>query len=357
MSGATIDYIVVGQGLAGSAMAFQLLKRKKRILVFDQPAQNNSSRIAAGLFNPITGKKLVRTWMADQLFPYLHTFYCEAEAETKTRFFFPMPLYRPFLSVEEQNEWMAKSADPRFEPYVEKVFLSTAFHSVQDDFGGLLLRQSGYLDTKIYINAIRNLILEKGIYIENHFDQNQLKISEAGVHYGQYTAGNIIFCEGSVRNKWFDWLPVRPLKGETIFVEAGITENVIFNRGVYAVPASQTGGGWRVGATYNFQDAMEGCTTEARAELELKLDNLLAVPFESKGQEWGFRPTTPDRRPLLGRHPECDRILIFNGLGTKGVSLSPYFSEVLIHSIENGIALDKAVDIERYKSLYWSSPK
>ena len=48
-----VDYIVVGQGLAGSAVAVQLLQRKKRVLVIDQPTGNSSSRIAAGLFNPM----------------------------------------------------------------------------------------------------------------------------------------------------------------------------------------------------------------------------------------------------------------------------------------------------------------
>src|SRR5690606_2397630 len=109
-----VDYIIVGQGLAGSAVAIQLLKHHKRIVVFDDPTANVSSRIAAGLFNPVTGKKMARTWLADELFPYLATYYREVEALTGSRFFYPMPIYRPFISVEEQNEWMARSVDSAF---------------------------------------------------------------------------------------------------------------------------------------------------------------------------------------------------------------------------------------------------
>jgi glycine/D-amino acid oxidase-like deaminating enzyme len=69
------DFIIVGQGLAGSAVALQLLERKHRIMVIDNPSANHTSRIAAGLFNPVTGRKMVRSWMADILFPYLHEFY------------------------------------------------------------------------------------------------------------------------------------------------------------------------------------------------------------------------------------------------------------------------------------------
>jgi len=67
------DYLVIGQGLAGSAIALQLLKRNRKFMVLDQPHQNNSSAVAAGIFNPITGKKWVKTWLAEQLFPYMRT--------------------------------------------------------------------------------------------------------------------------------------------------------------------------------------------------------------------------------------------------------------------------------------------
>lgn len=351
------DYIVVGQGLAGSAVAFQLLKRNKKILVFDEPQQNNSSRIAAGLFNPITGKKLIRTWMADQLFPYLQEFYREVEEVTQAKFFFPMPLYRPFLSVEEQNDWMSKSASPEFEPYIEKIFLAPAFRSVNDPFGGILLKQSGYLDTRTYIESVRRLIGQRALFKEECFDDKKVSFEDNSVQYGPFHSGKIIFCQGTHLSTWFSWLPIRPLKGETISVTMDVDAKVIFNRGVYAVPFNIVANEWRVGGTYGFHDHSATCTSAARIELEDKLRELMQITFSWKTQAWGVRPTTPDRRPMLGRHPDYDQVSILNGLGTKGVSLSPYFSEVLIRSIENGFAIDKAVDIERYKSLYWSSPK
>src|SRR5688572_337382 len=107
-----VDFIIVGQGLAGSAVALQLINRGKKILVIDRPIANSSSRVAVGLFNPITGRNLVKTWLADQLFPCFHRFYRDAETLTGKKFFHSLPLYRPFGSIEEQNEWMAKSADP-----------------------------------------------------------------------------------------------------------------------------------------------------------------------------------------------------------------------------------------------------
>jgi glycine/D-amino acid oxidase-like deaminating enzyme len=112
-----------------------------------------------------------------------------------------------------------------------------------------------------------------------------------------------------------------------------------------------------VGATYDFNDRIGGATEKGRRELELKTAELFPGPFEVTDHQWGFRPTTPDRRPILGRHPVHKNIFIFNGLGTKGISLAPYFSEVLVHWLENRGDLHKEVDIERFKSLYWASPE
>lgn len=351
-----VDYIIVGQGLAGSATAVQLLKRNRKILVIDQPAWNSSSRIAAGLVNPVTGRKMVKTWMADVLFPYLHQFYRDVEERTGARFFYSLPLYRPFISIEEQNEWMSKSAEPGYVAYIDKVLTASSLPYVKDAFGGLMLKQCGYLDTTSYITAVQKWIDRDGIFLNENFDPQQLTMDPEGVRYKNFSGRKIIFCQGSFPNEMFSWLPLRPLKGETIRIKTDVSNTVMINRGVYMVPGGLPGE-WRVGATYDFKSNAPGTTPEARLELEEKMRELTDFPFECIGQEWGLRPTTPDRRPMLGSHPEFPAMVIFNGLGTKGVSLSPYFSEVLVHWFENKIPLNKEVDIERYKSLYWTSPK
>jgi glycine oxidase len=349
-----VDYIIVGQGLAGSALALRLMKRGKTIMVVDLPEANTTSRIAAGLFNPVTGRKMVKSWNADKLFPFLHIHYREAEALTGDSFFHPMPVFRPFISIEEQNEWMAKSAAPEFSSYIDGVSSRASLKGVHDRFGGLTLSQCGYLDTTAYVDAVRNILRSQGSYLHGEINASTLDIGKNHVLYGEIEAEKIVFCNGIHQNPWFGWLPVRPLKGETILVMTDLDPSTILNRGVYVVPAA--GNTWRVGATYDNTDTSGGTTGRAKAELEEKLKELISVPFAVKSQEWGLRPTTPDRRPLLGRHPEFERAWIFNGMGTKGVSLAPYFAEVLIRSMENGESLNKDVDIERYKSLYWTSP-
>lgn len=346
-----IDYIIVGQGLAGSAVAVQLLKLGKKVLVIDQPEANRASRVAAGLFNPITGKKMIKTWMADTIFPYLHEFYPDAERITGTSFFYSMPLYRPFLSVQEQNEWMGRSSDDSYKDYVSDVFLGSTGLAVHDPFGGILLKQCGYINTPGFIDAVRTWVKREGFYQSHRFDEQQLVIHEDSVEYQEWNARAIFFCQGTMSGKLFDWLPVRPLKGETLMINSTLETPYIVNRGVYVVPWGNTNE-FRVGATYEHHDLGEQVTSKARTELESRCREIIAAPFSTIGQDWGLRPTVPDRRPLLGIHPDHRNVVVFNGLGTKGVSLAPYFSGILIRSLENQEGLNNDVNVNRYKSVY-----
>lgn len=341
----TVDYIIVGQGLAGSCLALQLMEQGKKVVVIDRKHENSATAIAAGLFNPITGRNMSKTWLADVLFPYLHEFYARAEQLTSSTFFHPMSLYRPFVSIEEQNEWMGKSANASLSDYVEAVHTSPIEeHQVQNEFGGLMLKQCGYVNTVLFSEAVRKYMLQTNILLDEDFREEELLIESDTVQYLQYKAKKIIFCQGELSGKLFSWLPIRPLKGETLTISTPAEVSKIYNRGVYVVP-----GIWKVGATYQFNDITRSITEGGLHELKSKLDELVCFPYSVVAQSWGMRPTTPDRRPILGPHPEHQNVVIFNGLGTKGVSLAPYFSKVLATWLENGTPVNKEVDIHRYK--------
>jgi glycine oxidase len=349
----THDYIIVGQGLAGSCLALQLIRRGKKILVIDEPEKNICSTVAAGLFNPVTGQNLVKTWMADRLFPYLHNFYEKVEEETGIKILHALPMYRPFLTIEEQNEWMARTTMDEYKNIIGQVFTAPAYGDIHNSLGGVLLTNSGFIDTQAFLSASRTIIEAHACLYKDGLQHNELQIHADYVAYHNWTAKKIIFCEGYkvAENPWFNKLPIRPLKGESLRIKTSWTEQVMLNRGVYMVPSNQPDH-FKVGSTYQLKNIEYKPTQSGKEELEQKLRALIQFEYSVEAHEWGIRPTTVDRRPILGEHPVYKPLVIFNGLGTKGVSLAPYFSNVLAGWLESdGSSLPEEINVSRFKLL------
>lgn len=348
-----VDYIIVGQGIAGTVMAHTLMKEQQRVVVIHNSRLPSSSKVAGGLFNPITGRKMVKTWKADSLFSYFFDFYRELEDTLDAKFFHPTSIYRPFQSIEEQNEWMGKSASDEFSQYVKKCHTDAAFIDfIEDKFGGLELNRCGFVDIPKMLEAYKNHLTETGSYIEENFEEDRLEFDGNGVKYGEIQAKKVIYCNGGfVKNsKYFSWLPFRLVKGETLLIETEKVLPMIFNRGVFILPKGNNT--VIVGATYDWKDTSWEVTDKAKNDLVERLKKIFKVEYKIMGQSAGIRPATLDRRPFIGVHPENSRVAVFSGLGTKGVSIAPYFAKEFVKHLENNTVLDNEVNISRYFSLY-----
>ena len=109
MESREIDYLIVGAGLAGSVLAHQLMLSGKKIAVLNDSQLASSSKVAGGLYNPITGKKFQKSWHAEQLFPYMEEFYRQIEQLIGSTFLHQLPIVVPINAVEDQNFLYGKS--------------------------------------------------------------------------------------------------------------------------------------------------------------------------------------------------------------------------------------------------------
>lgn len=347
-----IDYLIVGQGLAGSILAEHCLQSGLKIKVLSQPSLTNSSLVAGGLYNPITGRKMVKTWNCDKLFSYLVPFYEALEKKLESHFLHEIPIYRPFLDIEAQNEWMGKSSEGAYEHYVEKVAMESQYPEIQDDHGGIFLKRCGYLDTKRFVEDYESYLKNNDLLKSDVFDHNKLKQNSEGISYGDISAQGVIFCEGVnvTSNPLFDWLPFRPVKGELLTISTEHLPEVIYNRGVFIIGKKDAK--CTVGATYDHNDLSMIATEKARNQLKEKLEKLINFDYSIVEQKVGIRPATKDRRPIIGNHPKMKNVYIFNGLGAKGVSLAPFYAKQLVSHLKEEGKLDDEVNIERYFSLF-----
>ena len=350
-----LDYLIIGQGLAGSILSYQLIKNNLKVLVFDDPSMPKSSTVAAGIFNPFTGRKLTKTWLADQLFPYLINFYESLEEELGVELLYQIPMYRPFLSVQEQNQWGSRVTQEEYAPFIDRIVSpSSVLPQVMNPLGGIMLKRTGYVDIDNLLSSMNGFLQERNAYRSEAFSHEDLKLLQGMVEYKDLKARKVIFCDGPMlsSNKFFSWLPLTPVKGEILDVELNHPIEYIANRGVFILPVSNKN--YRVGSTFDNQDLTSQITGKARDQLLLKLDKLITIPYQVTGHKAGIRPATVDRRPFIGLHPEFEPLGIFNGLGTKGVTLAPYFSEEFFRFLEMKNPLNPDVTINRYFSLYYN---
>ena len=349
------DYLIVGQGIAGTSMAWHLHESGKKILLVNDSSLPSSSKVAAGIFNPLTGKKLVKTWLADEIFPFAQNFYSGLEEKLDIKILHQASIFRPFRSIEEQNSYLAQTSDPGISRYIQSAEKQQNVpEHIHAPFGGMEVIQSGWVDLPLLLEKSRDYFSNSGQYLEAGFNTNDLKISEETVFWKGFNFTKVILCQGfnARENELFNWLPFTPVKGQILEIEIEkLKTNQIVNQGIFILPVSETH--CRVGATYSW-DPLDWQTTEAAAEeLKGKLEPLLKVPYRVTSQLAGIRPSSHDRRPMLGIHPDHPRIGIFNGLGTKGVTLAPYFANQFTEYLEKHKELNDAVNIKRYFSLYF----
>ncbi|MEQ8574102.1 MAG: FAD-binding oxidoreductase, partial [Fulvivirga sp.] len=193
-----VDYIIVGGGIAGCTLAYHLIEINQSVIMYDKLNNQSASRVAAGLYNPITGRKMVKTWKADLLFPYLNKFYREVEERTNQKFLIEKEIYRPFHSVEEQNEWMSRSGDESYIQYINTIHQKSLNENYHDQYGGISLANAGYLNVGLYLSSVRAYLKDNGVKIvEDNFEVQKLKASGSSVEYNKVEASKIIFCDGA----------------------------------------------------------------------------------------------------------------------------------------------------------------
>lgn len=320
--------MIVGQGVAGTILAHHFLQAQIPFQIWDSPSHFNSSYAAGGIFNPVTGRKLEKTWLAEDLFSYLFDFYPKLEELLNTSFFHPMRLFRPYAN-EEMKAWLIERKDQINHEYLEWA----------DD--GVWVKQAGWVNVATLLSQSKSYFESLDIFKTRTYQENDSKDFEA-----------VVFCEGfhAVQNPFWNKLPFLPAKGELIrFKSNNTSPDSILNKNGFILPLQD--GTFKVGATYRWDEFNQTPTDSSREELIGKLASMGVTDFEILETFVGVRPATQDRRPYVGMLPEKP-IGIFNGFGSKGVSLSPYFAQAFVQSLLGEKELDSAVSIRRYSHLF-----
>lgn len=347
------DYIIVGQGLAGTVLIYKLLQLGKSVCLIDREHTSAASMVALGAYNPMVLRRFTPCWNVEYQLPDLYDFIKSFENTFHCTIHQPFKLLRKFISIEEQNLWLEKSEGMRLKPYMNSSFVENNYKHLKADLGFGEVTNSGRVFLPLMISTLRSHLKEHSIVIDDIFSFADLDLTHNKVRYKNIEADNIVFCEGHrmTKNPYFNYLPLHTTKGELLTVKLKNTQvEELIKSGVYLMPLGNDL--YRVAATFNNGVNDELCTVEGKNELLLKLSKLVDECPEVVNHQAGIRPTVKDRRALIGVHPEHSKMFVFNGLGTRGILLAPYLAKQLISFIEDQVSIDPEVNIKRFEAMH-----
>lgn len=346
-----IDILIIGQGICGTMLSWHLEKAGLSFLVIDESRSFTASKAAAGIINPVTGRRIVKTWMIDELMPKAWSAYQSMEKEFNSSFisektiidFFPSPqMLQAFQKrYEEDPQYLDKPADEKkWNQYFRYDFGFGEIHPVY------------LVDVQNLLQLFRKKLSSRQQLLEEHFYFDQLSVEENRIHYKDISADKIIFCDGiaSEQNIFFKGLPFAPNKGEALIIESeNIPSTHIYKRGLNIVP-------WKdnlfwVGSSYEWEFEHDQPTEIFRSRTEQLLLQWLAGAFRIVDHFASVRPATLERRPFVGFHPQYQSVGILNGMGTKGCSLAPYFSFQMVEYLLGKSAIMPQADIRRFEKI------
>ncbi len=352
VGGGGADYLIIGQGICGTMLSWFLKKENKSFIIIDDDREHTASKVAAGIINPVTGRRYVSSWMTEELTSFALQSYKELGVYLNSEFIFQKDIIDIFPSAQMRDAFVNRIAENNI--YLHTYPNQNDFNPFFNyDFGCGRIAPAYLVHIQLMLASWRKELFNLNAIRQTTFEVSKLKVSEEGVTYEDINAKKIIFCDGisSMQNEWFQLLPFSAVKGEALIIECNdMPHKVIFKKGFMMAPHSVENHFW-LGSDYQweFEDAAPSEAFYKKATAHLK--HWLKVPFNILFHQTAIRPATIERRPFVGFHPLYSNVGILNGMGTKGTSLAPYFAHQLVQHLVYDFPIMEEASVQRFSRI------
>ncbi len=339
------DILIVGFGLAGLSVAQHAQELGLSFDIVNDNSQK-SSKIAGGILNPIAIKRMKPVWNLESFLPYAKDYYQKLEEQYGLNILTQKDIKVYIQDNYKANLWFEALDNKRVTPYMSSQLSPNAnplFNT--SDHGRVEAHQIAL--THLFSEIIAHY-KQLDCYSEHTFDYSSVSFLDAKVMYNQNSYKHLIFCEGYgiIKNPFFNTLGIYGNKGDYVIIHAkDLKTKHILKAKFFLIPLGDDT--YKFGATYQRQPLDHVPSDKARAELLEALDNMIDCPYKVIDQVCGIRPTTKDRKPILGTHHTYKNLHVFNGFGSRGVMTSPLLGKQLIDYVFNSIPLAKDISINR----------
>ncbi|HYW35881.1 MAG TPA: FAD-dependent oxidoreductase [Balneolaceae bacterium] len=359
------DFCILGAGIAGLSLADALLEQNFTVAVLEKhDVAAGASGTPGGLVNPATGRRAKKTWKTEQCYPAIRHNLEKIQNFSSQKFFRNNGLLRPALSHK-----MARKMHERYEEtsWPEGWCIWQSEQQIKDRHpgincvdGGLWLPIGLTVDVGAYLHAYADFLVAKDVLIETgvepdfHRKNNRWTVQISGT---QLQCEHLVFATGfdTTHHPFWKFLPLEGVKGQVARFKAKkpllAFDHSISSMGYIARLGKPTE--FIQGSTYNHD--FDDIQPDTEGVEYLRGRSRKVLPELAKNatliDQWaGVRLNAPDRKPVLGSHPEIKNLHVFTALSSKGLMYGKFLAEHFADHFRNSTPLFPEISIERFGS-------
>ncbi len=357
-SSTTEPLLIIGGGLMGLAVAYELAKKGRKVEILSRQRREAAGFVAAGMLAPhaegLQGNLLKLGQLSLKRIPkWVETIEKDSGINCGLKI---CGIIVPFTSSTQKNNHPTAS----FGQTLNRKELEIEIPGIAPHWQtALLFKQDGQIDNRRRLmRALEKACVGLGVHfqegvevldvIHDHKIFKGVQIRNAKGKITILSNKEAVLCSGAWSKQIFKAIPVFPIKGQMLSLQApkAALTRILYGPGTYLVPRED--GLIVIGATSEKNAGFQtGLTPDGQQQLHEGIEDLLpsANQWPQMERWWGFRPCTPDESPFLGASA-LQGLWLATGHYRNGVLLAAITAELLAKCI-----CSKKLNIEEYELL------